>query len=208
MTTVKYHILIVDDERDITDPLASYLNKHCYETSVAHDGEAMDKVLLRKNIDLIVLDIMMPGEDGLSICKRLQERSRIPVILLTALTDETDRVVGLEVGADDYLCKPFNPRELVARIKSVIRRNEMMPHHKKLTTGMVKFDRWRIDLSYKEIIDEDDVITLLSSGEHRLLVSLIEYAGVTLSRDQLLDLTKGEEGKMFDRSIDNHITTS
>jgi len=206
MTTLKYHILIVDDERDITDPLATYLNKHGYEISIAHNGEGMDKILLRVNVDLIVLDVMMPGEDGLSICRRLQEINKIPVILLTALTDETDRIVGLEVGADDYLCKPFNPRELVARIKSVIRRSEMVPHHKKLSTGMVKFDRWRINLSFKEIIDEDDVVTLLSSGEHRLLISLIEYAGIILSRDQLLDMTKGEESKMFDRSIDNHIS--
>ena len=173
MTTLKYHILIVDDERDITDPLATYLNKHGYEISIAHNGEGMDKILLRVNVDLIVLDVMMPGEDGLSICRRLQEKNKIPVILLTALTDETDRIVGLEVGADDYLGKPFNPRELVARIKSVIRRSEMVPHHKKLSTGMVKFDRWRINLSFKEIIDEDDVVTLLSSGEHSLLISLI-----------------------------------
>lgn len=206
MTTLNYHILIVDDERDITAPLATYLNKHGYKTSIADNGEALDKVLLRESIDLIVLDIMMPGEDGLSICRRLQDKKHIPIILLTALTDETDRIVGLEVGADDYLCKPFNPRELVARIKSVIRRSEMMPHHKKSLAGMVKFDRWRVNLSFKEIIDEQDVVTILSSGEHRLLVSLIEYAGITLSRDQLMDMTKGQESKMFDRSIDNHIS--
>lgn len=206
MTTLNKHILIVDDEREITAPLATYLNKHGYKTSIAYNGHDMDKVLRRENIDLIVLDIMMPGEDGLSICRRLQDSKQIPVILLTALTDETDRIIGLEVGADDYLAKPFSPRELVARIKSVIRRSEMLPHHKKLTTGMVKFDRWRINLSYKELIDKDNVVTLLSSGEHRLLVSLIEYAGITLSRDQLMDMTKGEEAKMFDRSIDNHIS--
>jgi len=206
MMTLNNHILIVDDERDITAPLSTYLNKHGFNTSIAHNGEAMDKILLRTNIDLIVLDIMMPGEDGLSICRRLQEKRYIPIILLTALTDEADRIVGLEVGADDYLCKPFSPRELVARIKSVIRRSEAIPSHKKSTTGLVKFDRWRIDLSHKEIIDEDNVVTILSSGEHRLLVSLIENAGTTLTRDQLLDMTKGEESRMFDRSIDNHIS--
>jgi two-component system OmpR family response regulator len=206
VTILKKHILIVDDERDITAPLAIYLIKHGFETSIAHTGEAMDRMLLRGHVDLIVLDIMMPGEDGLSICRRLQQKNYIPIILLTALTEETDRIIGLEVGADDYLCKPFSPRELIARIKSVIRRSEAVPHHKKNSTGIVKFDRWRIDLSYKEIIDEDNVVTLLSSGEHRLLLSLIECAGTTLSRDQLLDMTKGEESKMFDRSIDNHIS--
>lgn len=206
MAKENYHILIVDDERDITDPLAVFLGRHGYRTSVAHDGEAMDKALNTSSIDLIVLDIMMPGEDGLSICKRLQAPIYPPVILLTAMADETDRIIGLEVGADDYLCKPFNPRELVARIKSVIRRSEKLPQHKKLSRGEVKFDRWRLDLSRRELIDEQDMVTRLSSGEHRLLVSMIEYAGTTLSRDQLLDLTKGETSKLFDRSIDNQIS--
>jgi len=206
MTKSNKHILIVDDEREITAPLETYLNKHGYKTSISHSGKDMDKVLCRENIDLIVLDIMMPGEDGLSICRRLQDKKQIPVILLTALTDETDRIIGLEVGADDYLGKPFSPRELVARIKSVIRRSEMLPHHKQLAMGIVKFDHWRINLSFKELIDEDNVVTLLSSGEHKLLVSLIEYAGITLSRDQLMDMTKGEEARVFDRSIDNHIS--
>jgi len=206
MTTLNKHILIVDDEREITAPLATYLTKHGYKTSIAHNGIDTDKILCRENIDLIVLDIMMPGEDGLSICRRLQDKKQIPIILLTALTDETDKIIGLEVGADDYLSKPFNPRELVARIKSVLRRSEMMPYHKKLTTGVVKFEGWRINLSFKEIIDDNDVVTLLSSGEHKLLVSLIQYAGITLNRNQLMDMTKGEEAKIFDRSIDNHIS--
>jgi len=206
MNNYNRHILIVDDERDITDPLSTYLNKLGYETSVANNGEAMDKILQRRNIDLIVLDIMMPGEDGLTICKRLQNQKSPPIILLTALTEETDRIIGLEFGADDYLSKPFNPRELVARIKSVIRRCEIIPSHKKLSTGVVKFDRWRFDLSFNELVDETHVITLLSSGEHRLLVTLLEHKGVTLSRDQLLELTKGIEAKAYDRSIDNHIS--
>ncbi|WP_088329117.1 response regulator [Lacimicrobium sp. SS2-24] len=206
MNETHYHILIVDDERDITDPLASFLSRHGFRTSIAHDGVAMDRALAACSIDLIVLDIMMPGEDGLSICKRLQQSVYPPVILLTAMTDETDRIIGLEVGADDYLCKPFNPRELVARIKSVMRRSERLPQHRKLSKGRVQFDRWKFDLAERELRDVEEVVIRLSSGEHRLLVALIEYAGTTLSRDQLLDLTKGETARMFDRSVDNQIS--
>jgi two-component system OmpR family response regulator len=200
------HILIVDDEKDITGPLATFLSRHGFLTSVANNGESMDRLLNTSKIDLIVLDIMMPGEDGITICKRLQDPIYPPIILLTAMTDETDRIIGLEVGADDYLCKPFNPRELVARIKAVIRRSEMLPNHKKLSRGAVSFDRWRVELSNRELIDENNIVTQLISGEHRLLVALIEYSGTTLNRDQLMDLIKGESSKLYDRSIDNQIS--
>ncbi|MCJ8271233.1 MAG: response regulator [Psychrosphaera sp.] len=204
--TSQSHILIVDDEQEIREPLASYLNKHGFRTSTAADGKEMDKILATAHIDLIVLDIMMPGEDGLSICKRVQEKQQIPVVLLTALTEDTDRIVGLELGADDYLTKPFNPRELLARIKSVIRRSQMLPRNQQQRTGQVSFERWQMNLGQKEIVGSDGVAIRLSSGEHLLLVSLIEHAGVTLSRDQLLDMTKGREAQLFDRSIDNQIS--
>lgn len=206
MTNEHTHILIIDDEKDIRDPLAKYLGKHGFRTSVAADGKEMDQLLATANADLIVLDIMMPGEDGLSICKRLQESCQIPIILLTALTEDTDRIVGLELGADDYVTKPFNPRELLARIKSVLRRSQMLPPQKQQSRGLVKFGKWRFDFSLKEILGPNDVAVRLSSGEHILLVSLIEHAGATLSRDQLLDLTKGREAQLFDRSIDNQIS--
>jgi two-component system OmpR family response regulator len=205
--TSQSHILIVDDEQEIREPLASYLNKHGFRTSTAADGKEMDKILATAHIELIVLDIMMPGEDGLSICKRVQEKLQIPVVLLTALTEDTDRIVGLELGADDYLTKPFNPRELLARIKSVIRRSQMLPRsQQQQRTGLVSFDRWQMNLSQKEVVGPDGVAIRLSSGEHLLLVSLIEHAGVTLNRDQLLDMTKGREAQLFDRSIDNQIS--
>jgi two-component system, OmpR family, response regulator len=200
------HVLIIDDDRDIRRPLAEYLRKHGFRTSVAADGKEMDRVLVAAHVDLIVLDIMMPGEDGLSICRRLQATSQIPVILLTARTESTDRIVGLELGADDYVTKPFDPRELVARIKSVLRRAQMLPRRRGHSKGQVKFDRWRFDFSRKEIVGIDDVVIRLSSGEHLLLVALIEHAGLTLSREQLLDLTKGREAQLFDRSIDNQIS--
>jgi two-component system OmpR family response regulator len=166
----------------------------------------MDKVLATGHIDLMVLDIMMPGEDGLSICRRIQSSTQIPIILLTALVEQTDRIVGLELGADDYVAKPFDPRELLARIKSVLRRHQLVPRNKKMAKGLVAFEQWRFDFSSKELVNLEDVSIRLSSGEHLLLITLIEHAGMTLSRDQLLDLTKGREAQLFDRSIDNQVS--
>jgi two-component system OmpR family response regulator len=166
----------------------------------------LDQILSTSNADLLILDIMMPGDDGLSICKRVQQTSTVPIIFLTALGEDTDRIVGLELGADDYVSKPFNPRELLARIKSVLRRSQMLPSRPMQSKGLVAFDQWRFNFSRKEIVGPDDIAIRLSSGEHLLLVTLIEHAGVTLSRDQLLDLTKGREAQLFDRSVDNVIS--
>jgi len=206
MTATKTHILIIDDDSDIRNPLAKYLSKNGFRCSVAANGKEMDQKLAGLSVDLIVLDIMLPGEDGFSICRRLQETMRVPIILLTALTEETDRIVGLELGADDYVTKPFSPRELLARIKSVLRRSQMLPPKQENTRGVVQFDGWRFDFAQKEVIGSDGVAIRLSSGEHLLLVSLIEHAGLTLSREQLLDLTKGRETQLFDRSVDNQIS--
>ncbi|MFK7886555.1 MAG: response regulator [Gammaproteobacteria bacterium] len=200
------HILIIDDDSDIHRPLARYLSENGYRVSVAQSGREMDKILPKANIELIVLDVMMPGEDGFSICKRLQASTRIPIILLTALKDDTDRIVGLELGADDYVSKPFNPRELKARIKTVLRRTQMLPPRSERLTGSVRFDRWQFDMSQKQIVGPDDLVVPLSSGEHALLLVLIEHAGATLSRDQLLDLTRGVSGHAYDRRIDNQIS--
>ncbi len=200
------HILIIDDDRDIRRPLATYLSENGYRVSAAENGREMDRILSKASIDLIVLDVMMPGEDGFSICKRLQASTRIPIILLTALKDDTDRIVGLELGADDYLSKPFNPRELQARIKTVLRRTQMLPPRMERLTGSVRFDRWQFDMSQKNIVGTDKLIVPLSSGEHALLLALIEHAGMTLSRDQLLDLTRGVSAYAYDRRIDNQIS--
>ena len=204
--TLSPHILIIDDDRDIRRPLATYLSENGYRVSAAENGLEMDRILSKASIDLIVLDVMMPGEDGFSICKRLQASTRIPIILLTALKDDTDRIVGLELGADDYLSKPFNPRELQARIKTVLRRTQMLPPRMERLTGSVRFDRWQFDMSQKKIVGTDDLIVPLSSGEHALLLALIEHAGMTLSRDQLLDLTRGVSAYAYDRRIDNQIS--
>ena len=206
MNNEQAHILIVDDDKDIREPLARYLARHGLRISTAENGQAMDKVLAIGHIDLLVLDIMMPGEDGLSICRRIQSSTQIPIILLTALVEQTDRIVGLELGADDYVAKPFDPRELLARIKSVLRRHQLVPRNKKMAKGRVAFGQWRFDFSSKELVNLEDVSIRLSSGEHLLLITLIEHAGMTLSRDQLLDLTKGREAQLFDRSIDNQVS--
>lgn len=206
MTENKTHVLIVDDDRDIRNALAEYLGRNGLRCSVAADGKEMDQILSSSKPDLIVLDIMMPSEDGLSICRRLQETQRVPIILLTALAEETDRIVGLELGADDYVTKPFNPRELLARTKSVLRRSRMLPPKRQYTRGVVGFAGWKLDFAQKEVIGADGVAIRLSSGEHLLLVSLIEHAGMTLSREQLLELTKGRETQLFDRSVDNQVS--
>ncbi|MFT4769652.1 MAG: two-component system OmpR family response regulator [Glaciecola sp.] len=206
MTDHKMHILIVDDDSDIRLSLARYLSRCGVRCTLAGNGKELDQMLYSSTPDLIVLDIMMPGENGLSICRRLQQTHRIPIILLTALTEETDRIVGLELGADDYLTKPFNPRELLARARSVLRRSQMLPRRVPSTRGIVEFAGWTFDVARKEIVGSNGASVRLSSGEHMLLVSLIEHEGLTLSREQLLDITRGRETQLFDRSVDNQVS--
>ena len=201
------HILVVDDHRDIREPLAKYLSRNGLRVSEADGGKAMRQALKTGAIDLVVLDIMMPGEDGLSLCRYLRESTDIPVILLTAMAEETDRVVGLEIGADDYVTKPFNPRELLARIKAVLRRANAVPRSRDtLETKRMRFDRWILDVDRRELVDADGVAAPLSTAEFRLLVTLLQRPGLVLSREQLLDLTSGRSAQVFDRSIDNQVS--
>ncbi len=201
------HILVVDDHRDIRDLLAKYLAKHGLRVTVADGGAAMRRAMKTSGIDLVVLDIMMPGEDGLSLCRHLRETTDLPVILLTAMAEETDRVIGLEIGADDYLTKPFNPRELLARIKAVLRRAQSLPRSRGATINeRIRFDRWIFDPNRRELIDTRGTATPLSTAEARLLSSFLDHPGMVLSRDQLLDLTQGRAAKVFDRSIDNQVS--
>ncbi len=201
------HVLVVDDHRDIREPLARYLERHGLRVTAAESAAAARQALRVAAVDLVVLDVMMPGEDGLSLCRHLRETTRIPVILLTAMGEETDRIVGLEVGADDYVAKPFNPRELLARIKAVIRRaHSLPPDREPVPAGSYRFDRWSLDGRRRELVDESGVVTPLSSGEYRLLIALLERPGVVLSRDQLLDLTRGRSAAPFDRAVDNQVS--
>ncbi|MEO1090674.1 MAG: response regulator [Pseudomonadota bacterium] len=201
------HVLVVDDHRDIRDPLARYLDQHGLRTSKAADAKEARRILDTHAIDLVVLDVMMPGEDGLSLCRSLRATAGVPVILLTAMGEDTDRIVGLEVGADDYVPKPFNPRELLARIKAVIRRsNSLPPRRTPPAAKRVRFGQLVLDLAQREVIGTDGLSTPLSTGEFRLLAALVERPQVVLTRDQLLDLTRGREATMFDRSIDNQVS--
>ena len=201
------HIAVVDDHRDIRDLVGKYLMQHGYRISLAEDAVALRRLLERNALDLVVLDVMMPGEDGLSLCRHLRSTTEIPVILLTAMAEETDRIVGLEVGADDYLTKPFNPRELLARIKAVLRRVQSLPPQKgRLSTKVVRFDRWTFDVSRRELAADDGVAVPLSTAEFRLLCAFLDHPGLVLSRNQLLDLTVGRDADPFDRSIDNQVS--
>lgn len=159
--------------------------------------------------DMIVLDIMMPGEDGLSLCRFLRETSDVPIILLTAMSEETDRIIGLEMGADDYLVKPFNLRELLARIKSVLRRAQSLPRSKLHIieeAETIRFDRWTLDVKPRELVDESGTSYILSSAEYLLLSVFLIHPNVELSREQLLEMTRGREAVLFDRSIDNMVS--
>ncbi len=200
------HILVVDDSSDIRDPLAKYLARNGMRTSKAANGAELRKIMKTSAIDLVVLDIMMPGEDGLALCRMLRETTDTPVILLTALSEETDRVVGLEIGADDYVVKPFNPRELLARIRAVLRRAQAMPKPPDGGARRVRFDRWVLDLAKRELVGPDNVAMALSTAEFRLLNVFLERKHMVLSRDQLLDLTSGRSLEPFERSIDNQVS--
>jgi two-component system, OmpR family, response regulator len=202
------HLLVVDDNRDVRDALRQYLVKHGHRVIVAESAAAARRELATHAIDLVVLDVMMPGEDGLSLCRELRAKGSVPIILLTAMAEETDRIVGLEIGADDYVTKPFNPRELLARIKAVLRRSQSLPHRpgEPAPGGRLRFDRWVFDPAARELIDAAGTAVALSTGEFLLLSALLRHPGVVLTRDQLLDLTRGREATPFDRSVDNQIS--
>ncbi|WP_417679781.1 response regulator [Roseibium sp.] len=201
------HILVVDDHRDIRETLARYLIKNGLRATTAESAAHARKALKAASIDLVVLDIMMPGEDGLSLCRHLVETGSIPVILLTAMADDTDRVIGLEIGADDYVTKPFNPRELLARIRAVLRRTSLVPKDRDpMEQEELGFEGWRLNVSKRELLDSDGVVVPLSSGEFQLLCAFLKRPKMVLTRDQLLDLTTGRTPTVFDRSIDNQVS--
>lgn len=201
------HILVVDDHREIRDLVSRALGKEGFRVSTAENGKAMRKVLADARIDLIVLDLMLPGEDGLSLCRWLRADSGIPIIMLTAKGDEIDRVIGLEMGADDYLPKPFGSRELIARIRAVLRRNHVRePAIDDNKPKRYRFERWAFDVDRRELLGQDGVAVPLSTGEFDLLLALVEHPQRTLSRDQLLDLARRRAARAFDRSIDTQVS--
>ena len=202
-----HHILVVDDHRDIREPLTKYMKQQGFRVSSAADAAQARDLLQTNRFDLIVLDIMMPGEDGLSLCRHVQATSQVPIILLTAVSDEVDRILGLELGADDYVVKPFNPRELLARIKSVLRRSETMPRSSEtITLKRYRFDDWALMINTREVEHIDGRVITLTTSEFQILLAMLERPNFALSRDQLLDLTKGRAAVVFDRTIDNHVS--
>lgn len=203
----KWHILIVDDDLQIGDLLSDYLQQHGYRVSTARNGNEMQRMLKKVKVDLVVLDIMLPGEDGLSLCRKLREMSDVFIIMLSGISEETDRIVGLEMGADDYLAKPFSPRELLARIKALARRTMgslAVERRTKHVTHLhnIRFLNWTLDRNKRRLIAPDGVTVPLSAGEYELLVAFLENPKRTLSRDQLLDITRGREAAPYDRTID------
>jgi len=205
--TTQPHILIVDDDRAIRDSLARYLAKNGFRASSADGGQQMRKILGANAIDLVVLDVMMPGEDGLTLCRWLRESTSLPVVMLTAVGEDTDRIVGLELGADDYVVKPFNPRELLARIKAVLRRANSLPSETRAPVmGRLKFAGFTLDAARREVTGADGIAVPLSQGEFLLLSAFLDHPGRVLTRDQLLDLTRGRSAVPFDRSIDNQVS--
>ncbi len=200
------HILVVDDDHEIRDLLRTYLEQNQLRVTTVKDGVDMWKQLDQDQFDLIVLDLMLPGDDGLTLCRNLRSSSRLPVIMLTARGDEMDRILGLEMGADDYLPKPFNPRELLARIKAVLLRAKSDPvDQSELSGQFILFAEWTLDTVSRHLISPDGVVVPLSSSEYRLLKVLLSHANRVLSRDQLMDMTRGRDADPFDRSIDVQI---
>lgn len=201
------HILIVDDDREIRSLLRDFLEKNGYRATAVPDGKGMRRALEQTHVDLIVLDLMLPGEDGLTLCRELRAKSQIPVLMLTALAEEVDRIVGLEVGADDYLAKPFSPRELVGRIKAILRRTAYMPREPApQSVNGFRFADWHLDTTTRALTHADGTVADLSGAEFRLLSILLSHPKRVLSRVQLMELLRGRDIDPFDRSIDVRIS--
>jgi two-component system, OmpR family, response regulator len=202
------HILVVDDDEDILSLLTGFFRKHGHRVTVAANGTAMFQALEAQKIDLVILDVMLQGEDGFSLCRRLRTASKVPVIMLTAMADHTDRIVGLEIGADDYLVKPFDARELLARVKAVLRRTMGAPIGPTSTEirPILIFGEWRLDVARRELRSADNTLMILSGGEFDLLLAFAEHPQRVLTRDQLLDLARGVSHAAYDRSIDVQVS--
>ncbi|MET0363099.1 MAG: response regulator [Sphingobium sp.] len=204
-------LLVVDDDPEIRGLLAKFLGAHGFAVRIAANAVEMDARLAERAVDLIVMDVMMPGEDGLSILRRLRATSDMPIIMLSAIGNDVDRIVGLEMGADDYLAKPCNPRELLARIRVALRRARdaeprLVAPSEGSTAEIYAFDNWTVDLGQRLLTDPEDVLISLTEGEVRLLRAFILHPRRTLSRDQLLDYSAGAETDSYDRAIDVQIS--
>jgi two-component system OmpR family response regulator len=197
------HILVVDDDRDIRTLLSDYLQKNGYRVTAVAEGKAMRRTLEQTHIDLIVLDLMLPGEDGLTLARLLRSESGIGIIILTGRGETVDRIIGLEMGADDYLPKPFHLRELLARVKSVLRRVQSRTGDSpQPNRSRARFAGWNLDLSSRELMSPSGEEVRLTTGEFDLLAAFVNNANQVLTRDRLLDLARNREAGPFDRTID------
>jgi two-component system OmpR family response regulator len=201
------HILVVDDQKEICEVVQQYLSSEGYKVSVAHDGAGMRRVMAQEEVDLVILDLMLPGEDGLTLARALREESTVGIIILTGRGETVDRIIGLEMGADDYLPKPFHLRELLARVKSVLRRASSRAQTEKATAALggrakARFAGWHLDLSTRELVSPSGGEVRLTTGEFDLLAAFVNNANQVLSRDRLLDLARNREAGPFDRTID------
>jgi two-component system, OmpR family, response regulator len=199
------HVLVVDDDVELRKLLGEYLERSGFRVSLATDGPGMRRALEASPPDIVVLDLMLPGDSGLTLCRDLRAGSSLPVIMLTARADEIDRIVGLEMGADDYLAKPFSPRELLARIKSILRRTRNRAAGR-VEARRLRFAGWTLDLDARQLVAPDGVVVALSGAEFRLLSVFAEHPNRVLDRNQLMDLTVGRDGTPFDRSIDVQVS--
>ena len=197
------HILVVDDDREIRDLLGRFLERNRFRITTARDAREAKRVWPHGHFQLVVLDLMLPGESGLDLARWLRAQSAVPIVMLTAMADETDRIVGLELGADDYVPKPFNPRELLARIRAVLRRTGD-PREEKIEPGVraLIFAGWTLEPARRRLLNPDGVEVALTGGEYDLLLALVERAKRVLTRDMLLDLLRGRQAGPFDRAID------
>lgn len=204
-----YNILVVDDHKEIRELLSRFLLQHGLNVSVAADDEEMEKLMHHSHFDLLILDLMLPGKDGVTLCREIRASSNIPIIMLTALGEEIDRIVGLEVGADDYIAKPFNPRELLARIKSVLRRHFTIPNvNEQLSTTNINylFSGWVLNSKTRELINPDAILVTLTSTEFELLFAFLLHPNVVLTREDLLKLVQGRGADVYDRAVDSLIS--
>jgi two-component system, OmpR family, response regulator len=202
------HIAIVDDDRDIRILLTQFLEKHGFRVTAVGDGRSLRRVMSTQRVDLVVLDVMLPGgEDGLTLCRQLSATGQLPIIMLTGKSDEVDRIIGLEIGADDYLSKPFNPRELLARVRNVLRRWDFAPRRPDVReVSKYRFASWMLDTAARELIDADGVRQTLTGAEFRLLLAFLSHPNRVLSRHQLIELTSTRRSELFDRSIDVRVS--
>lgn len=200
-------ILVVDDDPGLRELLQEYLSSHGFDVHAVANGAEMEQFLLKNPVNLVILDLMMPGEDGLSLARKLRSQGKMPIIMLSARGEDVDRIIGLEVGADDYLAKPFNPRELLARIRAVLRRNAELEASAGTENqgGKNQFGKFTLDMTTRRLLKENGEIAL-TAGEFNLLSILVKHPNCVLSRDHLMDLMKGYERSPFDRSIDIRVT--